>query len=81
MSVFNIKGRCYTLGLSLTELFEAAKARAMEIDPEKFKNVSFEVFSNMHRGRYNYGIGPEFMGITNEVLTEKEAAKKAAKAR
>lgn len=76
MSVFNIKGRCYTLGISLTELFNETKEKAIEIDPVKFRNVTYEVFSNMHHGRYNYGIGPEFMSIANQVLTEKEAQQK-----
>lgn len=75
MSVFNIKGRCYTLGISLTELFNITKDRAMEKDPEKFSGVTYEMFSNMHHGRYNYGFGPEFLSIANEVLSEKEKAR------
>lgn len=79
MSVFNIKGRCYTLGISLTELFNETKQKALQSDPDKFKNVTYEVFSNMHHGRYNYGIGPEFMGFANEVLSEREKALKKAR--
>lgn len=75
MSVYNIKGRCYTLGISLTELFNKTKKKAVEINPEKFRGVTYEIFSNMHHGRYNYGIGPEFMSITNQVLSEMENKK------
>jgi len=75
LSEFNIKGRCYTLGISLTELFNEAKERAIKIDATKFRKMSFNVFSNTLHGRYNYGIGPEFVSIANEVLTEKEAKK------
>lgn len=76
MSVYNVKRRCLDLNITLTELFNETKAKAMKQDPLKYQNVTYQVFCNMHRGRYNYGIGPEFMRIANEVLSEKESAQK-----
>ncbi|HEX3016398.1 MAG TPA: hypothetical protein VHP31_00895 [Caproicibacter sp.] len=77
MSVFNIKGRCDGVDISLTELFEETKAEAIKRFPRKYNNVCFSTFSNMLHGRYNYGMGPEFVGIANELLNQKEAEKDA----
>lgn len=69
MSAFNIKGRCGTLGITLTELWE----EVISSDP-RFEKVSNNMFCNMHRGRYGYGIGPDVMSAANEILCKKEAA-------
>jgi len=74
LSLFNIKGRCCALGISVAKLFDETKKRASERN-SKFDGVTYEMFSNMHRGRYNYGIGPEFISIANEILQEWEQNK------
>lgn len=70
MSVFNIKNRCNDLDMTLTELYEQVK----DENPQ-FSKVTFDMFSNMHRGRYNYGKGPAVMSAANEILNRKEKEK------
>jgi hypothetical protein len=54
--------------MSLTQLWEE-----VVISDPRFKDVSYEMFSNMHRGRYNYGIGPEVVSAANDILSRREA--------
>ena len=70
MSAFNIKGRCGTLGITLTELWKEVIAS----DP-RFRDVSYNMFCNMHRGRYDYGIGPDVISAAHEILCKKEAVR------
>lgn len=76
MSVFNIKNRCNDLDMTLTELYEEVKN-----SDQKYKDLSFAMFSNMHRGNYTYGMGPEVMSKANEILCEKEAEHNAKRKR
>lgn len=67
MSVYNIKKRCESLGVTIDSLWKKVTSR----DP-RFKNVSYNMFCNMHRGRYNYGISHDVLATANDILTEME---------
>lgn len=69
MSAFNIKGRCGTLGITLDDLWKEVTA-----SDSRFQKVTYSMFCNMHRGRYDYGIGPDVISAAHAILSKKEAA-------
>lgn len=77
VSAFNIKGRCADIGITLTDLYHAAKEEGEKQFPGKFSGVTYYMFSDMHRGRYQGPLGNDFLRVANDVLTEAEKHRKS----
>lgn len=67
MSVYNIKERCSTIGITLKFLWKTLVKK----NP-KYKTLTYQMFSSMHTGTYSYGMSRDVLSIANEILIEME---------
>jgi len=61
----NIKGRVATLGKKNGDVIDELKKRG-------FATMSDSMYSNIVKGRYNYGMAPEVLEETKKILDEWE---------
>ena len=70
MSLFNLKPRIDALGETQLSMLEKIKL----FDP-RFANIKPSMLSDMLKGKYDYGMGPEVISLLNSIVTEMEESK------
>lgn len=70
MSLFNLKHRIDDLGMTQVKILEIIKQKY-----PKYLGVRPGMFSDMIKGKYDYGMGPEVVSLANEIVSEMEASK------
>ena len=67
--MFDLQARIKRLHLTQRAVLEEVRKTP------RFADVAESMFSDMLTGKYNYGIGPDVVSRTNEIVTELEASK------